>query len=52
MIEKKFFKSGNSWCISLPTSVLKILGVHPENDKIQLVLQDKDILMKIVKKNK
>lgn len=50
MIEKKFFKSGNSWCVSIPTNVLKILGVNPEEDKVQLTLQDKDILMKIIKK--
>jgi antitoxin component of MazEF toxin-antitoxin module len=51
MIEKKFFKSGNSWCISIPTSVLKILGINPEEDKVELSLQNNDILMKPVKKN-
>lgn len=51
MIEKKFFKSGNSWCISIPTSVLKIIGINPEEDKVQLSLQNNDILMKPIKKN-
>ena len=50
MIEKKFFKSGNSWCISIPTSVLKILEINPEEDTVQLTLQNSDILIKAVKK--
>jgi len=52
MIEKKFLKSGNSWCIAIPTNVLKILGINPEEDKLQLTLQNNDILIKTVKNNK
>jgi len=52
MIEKKFLKSGNSWCIAIPTNVLKILGINPEEDKVQLTLQNNDILIKTVKNNK
>lgn len=51
MIEKKFFKSGNSWCISIPANVLKILGINPEEDKVQLTLQNNDILIKSIKKH-
>lgn len=46
MIEKKFIKSGNSWCIAIPSSVIKILGINPEEDKVQLILQNNDILIK------
>ena len=49
MIEKKFFKSGNSWCISIPTNVLKILDINPEQDKAQLMLENNDIIIKIIK---
>lgn len=52
MIEKKFFKSGNSWCISIPTNVLKIIGINPEEDKMQLTLQNSDILIKKIKSDK
>jgi antitoxin component of MazEF toxin-antitoxin module len=52
MIEKKFIRNGNSWCISIPTSVLKILEIDPEEDKIQLTLQNNDILIKKIKNDK
>lgn len=44
MIEKKFIKSGNSWCISIPASVIKILGINPEKDKVQISLQNDNII--------
>ncbi len=52
MIEKKFIRSGNSWCISIPTSVLKILEIDPEDDTVQLTLQNNDIVIKTVKGKK
>ncbi len=52
MIEKKFIRNGNSWCISIPTSVLKILEIDPEEDKVQLTLQNNDILIKKIKNDK
>lgn len=49
MIEKKFLMSGNSWCISIPASVIKMLGINPENDKVQLHLQNDNIVIKPIK---
>ncbi len=49
MIEKKFLRSGNSWCIIIPSSVIKILGVNPEEDTVQLFLENDKIIIKPVK---
>lgn len=53
MIEKKFLKSGNSWCVVIPTSVIKMLDINPEKDNISLSLENGNILIKPLKsKNK
>jgi antitoxin component of MazEF toxin-antitoxin module len=49
MIEKKFLKTGNSWCVVIPSDVIKILGINPEKDNIQLSLEDGNILIKPIK---
>lgn len=52
MIEKKFLKSGNSWCVVIPKSVIEILGINPEKDNIQLALENGNILIKPLKHKK
>jgi antitoxin component of MazEF toxin-antitoxin module len=49
MIEKKFLRNGNSWCVIIPTSVIKMLGINPEEDNIQLLLENGNILIKPIK---
>ncbi len=49
MIEKKFLRSGNSWCVVIPSSVLQILGINPEEDPVQLFLENGNIVIKPIK---
>jgi antitoxin component of MazEF toxin-antitoxin module len=44
-MEKKFVKTGNSYAIVIPSSVLSMLGINPKSDKVNLALEDKKIII-------
>jgi len=48
-MEKKFIKTGNSYALVIPPSILEMLGVNPQKDKVKLTLEGKAIKIVPVK---
>jgi len=51
-MKKKLFKSGNAWVLLLQKPVLELLDINPENDEVELEIENKILKVKKVKKEK
>jgi antitoxin component of MazEF toxin-antitoxin module len=49
-MKKKLFKSGNAWVLLLQKAILELLDIDPENDEVELVVNDKVLTVKKVEK--
>ena len=49
-MERKFFKSGNGWALFVPKTILELLKINPQIDKIEMQVENE--VLKIKKINK
>jgi len=42
-MKRKLFKSGNGWAIFIPKTIIELLKIDPENDQIEMQIEN-DIL--------
>ena len=42
-MERKLFRSGNGWALFMPQTILQLLKVNPETDKVECIM-DNDVL--------
>lgn len=45
-MKKKLYKSGNAWALIIPKTILQLLDITPENDEIELEVENKTIKIK------
>lgn len=51
-MKKKLFASGNAWVLLLQKPVLELLDINPENDEVELEIENKILKVKKVEKEK
>ena len=49
-MERKLFRSGNGWALFINTTILKLLKINPETDKVEYQIEND--VMKITKVKK
>ena len=42
-MERKLFRSGNGWALFMPQTILQLLKVNPETDKVECIMEN-DVL--------
>ena len=42
-MERKLFRSGNGWALFINTTILKLLKINPETDKVEYQIEN-DVL--------
>ena len=42
-MERKLFRSGNGWSLFMPQTILQLLKVNPETDKVECIMEN-DVL--------
>ena len=47
-MKKKLFKSGNAWVLLLQKAILELLDIDPENDEVELIVENKELRVKKV----
>lgn len=49
-MKKKFTKIGNSWAMLFTKTILELLEINPEQDEIELTIENKTLKIEKVKK--
>lgn len=49
-MERKFFKSGNGWALFVPKTILELLKINPQTDKIEMQVENKVLKIKKIDK--
>ena len=49
-MKKNLIKNGSGWAIFMPKTILELLDINPENDQIELVVENK--VLKVTKAEK
>ncbi|HBG49317.1 MAG TPA: hypothetical protein DDW90_07425 [Cyanobacteria bacterium UBA9971] len=42
-MKRKLFRSGNSWALFIPKTIIELLKIDPEKDSIELIVEN-DVL--------
>ena len=42
-MERKLFRSGSGWALFMPQTILQLLKVNPETDKVECIMEN-DVL--------
>ncbi|UKI41375.1 MAG: hypothetical protein L6V95_15370 [Candidatus Melainabacteria bacterium] len=51
-MERKFFKSGNGWALFVPKTILELLKINPQTDKIEMQVENEVLkIKKLIKRN-
>ena len=50
-MKKKLFKSGNAWVLLLQKVILELLDINPEEDEVELTVENKVLMVKKAEKN-
>ena len=50
-MKKKLYKSGNAWALLIQKAILELLGIDPENDEVELEIENKVLKIKKHEKN-
>ena len=45
-MKRKFFKSGNGWALFVPKTVIELLKIDPEKDKIEMQIENEVLKIK------
>ena len=46
VMKKKLFKSGNAWVLLLQKAILELLDINPEEDELELTVENKVLMVK------
>lgn len=49
-MKKKMFQSGNAWVLLIDKPILKLLGIDPETDEVELEVEGKVLKVKKAEK--
>ena len=49
-MERKLFRAGNGWSLFLPKVIIELLKIDPENDTIEMQIENDVLKIKIVDK--
>lgn len=49
-MKKKLFKSGNAWVLLLQKALLELLDINPEEDEVELNVENKVLTVKKAEK--
>ena len=49
-MKKKLYKSGNAWALLIQKAILQLLDIDPENDEVELEVENKVLKVKKVTK--
>ena len=49
-MERKFFKSGNGWALFVPKTILELLKINPQTDKIEMQVENDVLKIKKIDK--
>ena len=49
-MERKFSRSGNGWSLFMPKTIIELLKINPETDKVEMSIENE--VLKIKKANK
>lgn len=50
-MKKKLYKSGNAWALLIQKAILQLLDIDPENDEVELEVENKVLKVKKVVSN-
>ena len=45
-MKKKMYKSGNAWALLIQKAILELLDIDPENDEVELEVENKVLKVK------
>ncbi len=45
-MKKKLIKSGNAWVLLLQKAIIELLDIDPENDEVELEIENKTLKVK------
>ncbi len=49
-MERKFMRSGNSWALFMPSTILKLMKINPETDRVEYTMENDVLKITKVKK--
>ena len=49
-MKKKLIKSGNAWVLLMQKAILELLDINPEEDEVELEIENKVLKVKKVQK--
>ena len=50
-MKKKLYKSGNAWAVIIQKPILELLNINPEQDEIELSVENKILKIEKAKKD-
>ncbi len=50
-MERKLFRAGNGWSLFLPKVIIELLKIDPENDTIEMQIENDILKVKKVEKH-
>ena len=50
-MERKFFRTGNGWSLFIPKVIIELLKIDPENDTIEMQIENDILKIKKVDKH-
>ena len=50
-MERKLFRTGNGWSLFIPKVIVELLKIDPENDKIEMQIENNILKVKKVETN-
>lgn len=50
-MERKFMRSGNGWSLFIPKVIIELLKIDPENDSIEMEIENEVLKIKKTKKD-
>ena len=49
-MKKKMYRSGNAWALLIQKAILELLDINPEEDEVELTVENKILMVKKVEK--
>ena len=50
-MKKKMYRSGNAWALLIQKAILELLDINPEEDEVELSVENKVLMVKKAEKN-
>ena len=51
-MKKKMYRSGNAWALLIQKAILELLDINPEEDEVELTVENKVLTVKKVERDK